>query len=93
MPSMKAPRAKVQKENDGADANSNEEHEAGEKKPVVQQTSLFDAIQKGVTLRKAERVDEAPPVDAAKATIAQILARRVAMEDSDSDQEEDDFWE
>ena len=62
------------------------------KKPNVQTTSLLSQIQSGVTLRKAEVREEEVPVDAAKATIAQILARRAAME-SDSEAEDDDDWD
>jgi hypothetical protein len=76
MASSKSPSTSRDGSDDVADAEN--------KKPQVKQTSLLDAIQKGVTLRKAEIVDEAPAEDAAKATISQILARRVAMEDSDS---------
>ncbi len=65
-------------------------------KPVDARSDLLLSIQKGIQLTKTteRKVAEAPaPVEAAPLSVAQILARRIAIQGTSSEEEEsDDDW-
>lgn len=62
-------------------------------KKVEAQTDLMCMIRQGIQLKKAsDRVLSAAPKSNAPLSIAQILDRRIAIADSDDEDEEDDVW-
>ena len=62
-------------------------------KKVEAQTDLMCMIRQGIQLKKAsDRVLNAAPKSNAPLSIAQILDRRIAIADSDDEDEEDDVW-
>lgn len=62
-------------------------------KKVEAQTDLMCMIRQGIQLKKAsDRVLNDAPKSNAPLSIAQILDRRIAIADSDDEDEEDDVW-
>lgn len=67
---------------------------AEDRKPANKTTSLLSSIQQGVQLRKVEVQEKEVKADSGAFDVAKILARRAAMEFSDSDSDgDDDDWD